>query len=254
MDEEESSGEGWIVSFADLMTLLFALFVVLYGLKEEGEKVALGVVSSIRESFLEIPDDIPTEEKKGPLKVGKFVFPHARGDTNFEPVIRRYRRVSNVTKVVNSDIDQIKSVIKVINSSAQAKAAYPLKGKVIEAYEDKDGIVVKISSVFLFKPGEYRLRREQLQMFKTIGAALKGIGRRLIVEGHTDSIPPRNMNNIELSALRAAHVGHFLVANIGISKEKVAVSGYGDARPILSNRTEKGRQVNRRIEIKVRYE
>ena len=83
-DEDEGGGAGWIVSFADLMTLLFAAFVVLWALKPEGVGDAVKIIqatSAIRATFSDTPDVIPDDRRVGPLVEGKSSFQFFKGDT-----------------------------------------------------------------------------------------------------------------------------------------------------------------------------
>ena len=113
-DEEEEEGAGWIVSFADLMTLLFAAFVVLYGLKPEGIGDAVKVITAtaaIRETFNETPDEIPEDRRSGPTLQGQAVFEFFKGDTTAKPIIKKKARTENVLNIINKDMKQIKRVI-----------------------------------------------------------------------------------------------------------------------------------------------
>jgi flagellar motor protein MotB len=79
---------------------------------------------------------------------------------------------------------------------------------------------------------------------------------RVVIEGHTDNMPIKSSfetwyrDNMDLSFLRAKAVADLLVSN-GVSPERISVIGYGDTRPIASNKTVEGRAKNRRVEVKL---
>ena len=70
----------------------------------------------------------------------------------------------------------------------------------------------------------------------------------LIIEGHTDSTGSEEVNNL-LSEQRADAVRQYLVANETLAYDKIIAVGYGSHRPLASNKTEKGRSINRRIDL-----
>lgn len=245
----ESSGAGWIVSYADLMTLLFAAFVVLYGMKPEGEtKEVLGVTSSIREAFIEIPDEIPEEEKKGPIHQGKKAFNYFRGDAINPPIIKKFRRYTNVLKVINKDFNQAKTLVNELNKGlGKDKKAALLT-------EEEDGYSIKLMGSHFFESGSYRVKRTLLPELTKIGQFLKDIEKDIIIEGHTDAIPLTGpLTNWDLSSLRATYVMKHFLREVNFEPKRIAVAGYGDSKPIGDNQTEVGRRLNRRIEIKVKY-
>lgn len=108
----------------------------------------------------------------------------------------------------------------------------------------------------LFDSGQATLNAAGEKVIKRLGGVLKSIEDKVvIVEGHTDNVPisPRlkkmYADNWELSAARATNVVRFLQNEIGIDGNRLAASGYGQFRPLASNRTAEGRAQNRRIQI-----
>jgi chemotaxis protein MotB len=253
---DEKKGEGWIVSYADLMTLLFAAFVVLYGLKPEGEvKAILGVMSSIQEAFVEMPERIPQEEKEGPIHDGNYVFDFFKADKLTEPVIKKYRHSEFVTAVINKDLETLQKVIDKTLGKPDRPSAAPAKADVISVAKVEKGFKIILASTFLFDSGTYEIGRDSYRAVERIGEALKDIDARILVDGHTDNLPADGpLSNWALSSLRATSVARVLMDRVGIPAEKVAIAGYADKHPRATNMTPEGRSLNRRVEIQVKYD
>jgi outer membrane protein OmpA-like peptidoglycan-associated protein len=120
---------------------------------------------------------------------------------------------------------------------------------ILETRETARGLIVNMSDV-LFDTGKYTLKpgaREKLA--KIAGIILSHPGLRLAVEGHTDSIGGDDLNQ-RLSEQRANSVRDYLVAQ-SVSSDSITASGFGKSRPVASNDTLIGRQLNRRVELVV---
>jgi len=255
--EEESSGDAWLVSYADLMTLLFAAFVVLYGIKPEGEtKEILGVTSSIREAFVEIPDVIPKEEKIGPTKEGSIAFEHFRGEKLEPNIIKKYRRNTKAINIINENFEKLKSLLIDISRPKNTKTNLShqlIPG--ISLHREPDGLRLRLAGKYLYDSGKYRIKRQFFPKLKRLGQLLKTLKRPVHIEGHTDNIPLKSgITNWELSIFRASYVLRFFIDEVKIAPELLSASGYADTRPIVSNEFSAGRKTNRRIEVKISYE
>lgn len=97
------------------------------------------------------------------------------------------------------------------------------------------------------------IRPESDRILNELGKALTSpelMGRRVIIAGHTDSTAG-NDYNLQLSRQRAAAVKRYLVENFAISPSLISTEGYGETRPIADNATAEGRQLNRRVEVRL---
>ena len=129
------------------------------------------------------------------------------------------------------------------------------KGKVtIAQLEGK--LKVNMMGEILFDSGETTIKPQGVKVLARVGRALLSVSDKIIsVEGHTDNVPiglglkKRYPTNWELSAARATAVARYLQEKIGIDPGSLSATGYGQYKPIASNKTEKGRAKNRRIEI-----
>ena len=250
--EDEGGGDAWLVSYADLMTLLFAAFVVLYGIKPEGRSMEiLGVVSRIREAFVDIPDVIPEEQAKGPIKNGIFAFKFFKGDQMNKPIIKKFRRNTNVTNVINVEFNQAKELMRMLKVIPDKQESSKGHKRALEV--DEQGFTMRLFGTYFYERGKYRLKRDSLAKVRQIGLFLKDLDRTIVIEGHTDSEPFGRYDNWEISALRATYIAKFFSNEVGFPPDRIKVSGYADKKPIADNKTESGRKVNRRVEIKVEY-
>jgi chemotaxis protein MotB len=119
--------------------------------------------------------------------------------------------------------------------------------------------MVKFKSDVTFAVGDATVTakaKEVLTRFASILNSSGADGYELMIAGHTDSTPVTNpttmkhghFDNWYLSSHRAIAVGHELVTD-GVNSGRLAVTGYADKRPIASNSTESGKQLNRRVEV-----
>jgi outer membrane protein OmpA-like peptidoglycan-associated protein len=122
-----------------------------------------------------------------------------------------------------------------------------LRQRGIDVRDSDRGVVINLPDV-LFHTGRSELTREAVATIQEIATALRGAPhRRVSVEGHTDSLGTIEFN-YRLSDARARTVAHELESS-GVPQHRIAIRAMGETSPIASNRTEQGRQRNRRVEI-----
>lgn len=225
------SQERWLISYADFITLLFALFVVLYALSSVSERKFRVLGDSLGSAF-------GNNGVKRPPTITQ------------SPVIDLPLR-----KIINSPDTQMKQreemrgiaqdILKVMDKL--------VRDGQVRVTQTNSGISVEINASVLFPSGQAGLRAESEHALKQVAQVLATTQQRIQVEGYTDNAPISNSHfpsNWELSAARASSVVRLFI-DTGVAAPRLSVIGYGPNRPVASNDTPEGRARNRRVTVMI---
>ncbi len=154
-------------------------------------------------------------------------------------------------------IEELSSRLEELNRAKDLLAqrlAQEIKDSQVRLQMMEKGLVITFVADVLFDSGKAKIKSEAAPSLDKVAKVLKENVPELTVgvEGHTDNQPIKYSgwkSNWELSSARALSVLHFLVDNSGISPDRLSAIGYGEYRPVASNDTKEGRQLNRRVEI-----
>jgi len=228
--ELESGGMmRWLLTYADLITLLLATFVILYATATQSKVIVEEIKAQIRAVFGPIPGSttilpVPAANQGTHYKIipGE---PEEGGPGGTKP--------PNVVKV-EKIIEQLGA-----NVSVRREA----RGLVISIPTDK----------VLFDLGDTRIRPEMKGILDKVAKILQAYPEKQVeVEGHTDDLAiktPKFPSNWELSALRATSVVKYFVQEKGLDPGRFAASGYAEYQPLVPNISEANRRLNRRVDI-----
>ena len=231
LDEADEGIPPWVMTFADMVTLLMVFFILLFAMGSiEDEKWRL-IKDSLKSALGE--DIIPEAGTREGLDVIK--------DMLAETAVIG---VDEVGSMVAKEVEEIASEVE----------EFVYKNKLagqVEASSDERGAVITVSDVVLFKPGQAAVGKAGQNILKKVFDLLNQFDYNVKIEGHTDNIPIKSdqyPSNWELSAARAAQVARMLVG-AGFPPEKLSVEGFAEFRPKVPNDSRENRGVNRRIEI-----
>ena len=241
------------------MTLLFAVFVVLYALKEEGAKDAKidQAAASIQEAFNEVMEKIPEHRRVGPTNEGYSIFEHMAGDQVRAPLSRKFPGSDELAHMIDTEMSKIARELKLRLYGNKKFRELEASGqqRIVSIHRDIDGFRIRLMSAYFFDEGSYRIRPELLSELQEVANLLKKLKRRVTVEGHTDSLPPAGpLDNWDLSSLRATQVVKVFIENFDFPVRMIGGVGFADTRPVADNATAESRALNRRVEIKVHYD
>jgi chemotaxis protein MotB len=218
----------WLISYADFVTLLFAVFVVLFASSQIDKKKQAQLSSSIQSAFQQMGlFDAPSKR----LMVEKV----PGGDA---PVTAPGAAASPTPAM-----EQIEQRLK------QAAGA-EIRSEMITIRESNEGLVVSLSEAGFFDSGVAEIRPSAFPVLDRIAACLPDTGLR--IEGHTDDVPiatAQFASNWELSSARASSIARLLLRHPNLQPAEMSVAGYAGYRPIASNDTAEGRARNRRVDI-----
>ncbi len=235
--EHPANHERWLVSYGDLLTLLFAVFVVLYAMSHSDKKKLEEVQTSMRESFGYFKGssgNSPSLIKSGSIGIIPDLKPMLIPER-----LRSYANSSDYRKIKTSIDDYL---VKTGNIEK------------IRVKLSKRGVVISLKEAGVFDSGSAALKIESLPILTRIAETLNHYDNIFRIEGHTDNVPIQSVefrSNWELSIARALNVVHFLTESGGISPDSISATGYGEYRPATNNETQEGKARNRRVDIVV---
>lgn len=165
----------------------------------------------------------------------------------------------NIYKGHPGDLDRISELRGKVKALEGAKVLLEkrlkdeIKEEQVKVKITKRGLVITFMSEVLFASGKAVLRKEAYPILDKVVSVIKEKvpDRYMGIEGHTDNQPIKYSgwkSNWELSTARATTVLHYL-EDVGIDPTKLQATGFGEYRPVTSNKTKEGRQQNRRVEI-----
>jgi len=225
----------WVVTFGDLMSLLLCFFVLLLSFSEMDRAVYKEVAGSLEKAFGVQRKDKVLDTPKG-LKMIAKDFDQAivppRPSQEFIVTQEKKQIGEELQKVVESRFKEIQSLID------------------INVGEDQ--IAISLMGESTFDSGKAQIKPQMKPLLDKIAAALSGTDGEIIIAGHTDNVPltgGRYRSNLGLSIARAASVAEYMLDRGKIEPDRIATMGFGEYRPVETNRTARGRQKNRRVEI-----
>lgn len=227
---EEHPDERWVISYADLVTLLLGFFIILYATADANQTKMEALARGLADAF-----NVGVKEGNA-------------GDTFFEGgtgVIPE----RNDAASLDFDLDQVRRLIE--ERSLEAGVA----GQILVTREE-DRIVIRLADNLVFPSASADIRPEAVQLLDIVAAAVNQTDNEIRVEGHTDNIPlatDKYPSNWELSSARATAVLRLLTEELGVDPNRAFAAGFGEYRPIASNLTPEGRALNRRADIVLLY-
>ena len=243
--EKEPNHERWLVSYADFITLLFAVFVTLYAMSQTDKQKVEALVASMKESFGSMKTGASAERVNIVEGTDVRLIPAIRPEIltpgkGGEDVNHRKRGYAEA-----KDFQEIKTAIEdsLKKSGSQDKVS-------VEVTER--GLVVTLKEAGFFDSGSADVKKNSYNLLASVAEALSNYSNPIRVEGNTDNVPIGSRffrSNWELSTARSANIIHYLIDYYGFPPELISAVGYGEFRPIASNADADGRRKNRRVDI-----
>lgn len=240
--QESDDQDRWLVSYADFITLLFAFFVVMYAISSVNEGKYRVLADSLTSAFKTTPRSME------PVQVGQHASVSS-AQTATQAVIRT-TQTGDASLLRLQELARNKAMSQI--SKQVNEALKPLIDTgVVKVKQDSLWVEIDIKSNILFGSGDAIIQQQAVPALSRLAKVLEQFPNDIQVEGYTDNVPISTgvfPSNWELSAARAANVVH-LFMNHGVTPGRMAAVGFGEYRPIADNRTESGRNINRRVAI-----
>jgi chemotaxis protein MotB len=238
---EEHLDESWLIPYGDMLTLLLALFIVLFAMSEIDAQKFKQMASAFRNEFqsgtgvmeeqaaIPTPDSNPIPDSKETLTLSE------NEKKQLEEAKKEFEALEELQKNINAFISANN-----LTTSLQTQLT-------------ENGLLVTIMDNALFDSGSAAIKPESRNLGKKLSELLvTNPPRNIVIAGHTDNIPistSRFQSNWELSALRGINFMRILLENPDLKPTQVSASGYGEYRPKADNKTAEGRAKNRRVEV-----
>ncbi|TLS36619.1 flagellar motor protein MotB [Pseudalkalibacillus caeni] len=242
-DHEDHVDESWLIPYADMLTLLLALFIVLFA----SSQVDASKFRAISNTFNEVLKGGSGVLEQSPSIIEPMEeLPVSLPD---KPEEQEVTKEEDSKMTAEEDMQELKELKEKIDTYIQEKklASY------LKTDLTGEGLMITIREAALYGSGQASLSQDAKKLAREISRLLvTDPPRHITVTGHTDNQPIHNSDfpsNWHLSSERALNFMAELLKNKKLNPRLFSFTGYGEFRPIASNDTAEGRAKNRRVEV-----
>jgi len=261
-EEEHENHERWLVSYADMVTLLMCLFIVLFAMSQVDQAKFAALSAGLSASFGAPINAMPGTSPEGSvldalpsavdiaagIAPGEQASREAIDAAAAQAAAERAQRVVGEAQAAYDDLAEARAKIE----AALAAAGYAGAAR----FEiDERGLVVHIvADQVLFDAEQADLRPEGAAILDAVAPTLIGLPNELAIEGHANHLPVTRggiwPSNWELSAFRATTVVRYLATG-GVPETRMSADGYSSTEPLVPESDPTAITVNRRVDIVV---
>jgi len=227
--EAEENLDRWLLTYADMITLLLVFFIVLYSMANIDKEKFATVADSMSRAF----------------GGGGFMRGIGAGGAGGAPAPLFFETLPR----------QQQDFLSVGASMAEFADRAGLTGD-IAVNMTYEGVVISLSESLVFEPGGAELSERAKAALDTVAEVLRELDNPVRVEAHTDNVPTNNPlypTNWELSVARSVTIVRYLAEDAGIDPARLDAAGHGEYKPLLPNDTREHRAMNRRAEVIILY-
>lgn len=254
-EKKESAGvPAWVMTFADLMTLLMCFFVLLLSFSEMDVAKFKQLSGSMKEAF-GVQSEIQVKTIPKGTSVVAQEFSPGKPEPTAINTVRQFTIDSNrnTLDALDRELKEIKETREHARRLRMALKEEIEKGSVSIQTEGMK-VIVHIMENASFASGYADVRPEFLPVLEEIAGLIDNNSGEITISGHTDNVPISNTrfrSNWDLSTSRAVSVAHELLKRASIDADRVIVTGHADTRPRAPNDTPENRTKNRRVDVSI---
>jgi len=228
----------WLMTYADLITLLLIFFVIMYALtaararQVEAMAIMLSQEATAGNSILQYQQEGTPKPQNAPL----------------------YQRISEALAGLKARQEQEQKSLESIVKRLQAYINQNKLAAEVHVTLEQQGVVVSFQDVALFPSGSAELSPAARRIVDAMAEPMLSVPNDVRVEGFTDNRPIHTAqfpSNWELSTARATSVLEELIHGVGFPPQRLSATGYGQYRPEVPNTSARNRQINRRVDLVV---
>lgn len=257
---EHESEERWLITYADMITLLMVLFIVMFAISQVDQKKFMALKSGLAAGFgapvamlnggsgmLGVGGEIAPDSVNLPGQAGGKG--SSQDDGSIDPTKVSQLATATERAAVAEEVAKLQEARKTLE---KALATAGLKNGASFRFDER-GLVVSIATdEVLFDNGSDRLKHRGKRILHALSPTLRSMPNQLSIDGHTNRLPihtTRFPSNWELSTARATGVLRYLASHDHIPVSRMSASGFADTRPLVPRSNPRSLTANRRVEI-----
>lgn len=248
MDEEPASHHStlsgsvrWMIPYADMMTLLLGLFLVLYSMSQTDPK-------ALSQTLAQDPEKILQQAQQQQLFIDSQKSHIQKLETELNSLETQSMTSTEADKETTElDTEAMNYLLTTLDDTLKSSPN-------VTVQQQERGLVISLKEQVLFSPGEAKLTETAKHTLDQLAKTLANVPQPIRVEGHTDNTPIKTSqfpSNWELSTARATNIIQYLVVAHHFDATRLSAAGYGEFKPLAENSTIEGKQKNRRVDIVV---
>ncbi|MCR1786359.1 flagellar motor protein MotB [Nocardioides carbamazepini] len=262
-EEEHENHERWLVSYADMITVLMALFIVMFAMSQVDEQKYQQLKDGLADGFGRersiLSGASPVSNAKGTSDPGEASYamllaqvPEAQRETVAKILDESERlRKDRAYGDARTEADRLLKVWRQIDEALRGQG---LRDDVRATIDDRGLVVSLVSQHVVFEPDIAELTDRGRRVVDTIAPVLAALPEPIELDGHTNQEPvkPRYYpSDWELSVARAVNVLHRLENDHGVPARRLRATGFGHTKPLVDPAVRGSQRVNKRVDILV---